>query len=72
VSVLQWTVTTTPARALADWRGKPGLAGQSPPARVKERVLAEVEAWARRELGDLESEESAAQTYVLEGVRLAV
>jgi hypothetical protein len=68
VAVTQWTVTVTPADALADWRSKPGLGGREIPPSLQARVLDEVEAWARRAFDDLEDEERAPYTYVVQGV----
>jgi SAM-dependent methyltransferase len=60
----------SPARALADWRGKPGLAGIDIAPAVKQRVLDALETWAARTFGSLETTVGSDESFVLEGARL--
>jgi len=71
-AVARWPARHSPRRSLASWRGKLGLGGLVLPPGVQESVLDELEAWALRTFGDLDAESTAEETYVLEGVRLAV
>lgn len=53
------------------WRTKNGLAGLTLPRDDRETLLDALEAWARREVGDLDTEVEAGETYVLEGAVLS-
>jgi SAM-dependent methyltransferase len=65
-----WPAVHSPRRALADWRSKEGLGGIVLPPGVQEEVLRELEEWAVAELGGLDAERAAEESYVLEGARL--
>jgi ubiquinone/menaquinone biosynthesis C-methylase UbiE len=65
-----WPVQHSAAQMLASWREKPGLAGLEL-VDVKERILAQLAAWAQDTFGSLEAVQSAEEKYVLEGVRLS-
>jgi SAM-dependent methyltransferase len=68
-AVVRRPARQAPREALAQWRGKLGLGGVVLPPGVQEEVLEELEAWAVRELGDLDAERESEESYVLEGVR---
>ena len=74
VTVAHWRRTTTAARLLAAWEGKPQLSssarGRALPAEQRAAVLHKLTEWARREFGDLECPQEFAEAYVLQAVRL--
>ncbi len=70
VAVATWPVVERPADSLASWREKPGLAGTTVPAAVKNAVLEHLEAWARERFGDLEAGREAEESYELAAVEL--
>jgi len=67
--VSRWQAAATARGALADWAGKPGLAGTDPPPEVKSRVLAEVAGWAASRWGDVDREHQGEEAFALDGVR---
>lgn len=68
-AVARWPVTATVRDAVDGWKAKDSLGGVTPPAHVRDAVLAELDRWADAlgPAGSITSEE----TYVLEGVRFA-
>lgn len=66
----RWAVSAAPRDSLEAWAGKEGLAGTRPPPGVRDEVLAELGAWAQRELGGLDRPRASQERYVIEGVRL--
>lgn len=70
VAVATWPVIERPSDSLASWREKPGLAGTTVPAAVKDEVLHHLEAWARERFGDLEAGRAAEESYELAAVVL--
>lgn len=68
--VTSWPVAERPAAALAAWRGKPGLAGVALSAALKEEVLVQLEAWARRRWANLDAAHETTERYELSGARL--
>ncbi|HEX5758251.1 MAG TPA: class I SAM-dependent methyltransferase [Thermoanaerobaculia bacterium] len=68
--VASWPTGHSPRRALADWRRKEGLGGIVLPPGVQEKVLRELEEWAAAELGGLDAEREAEESYLLEAVGL--
>ncbi len=63
----QWSVTTSPADALAAWVGKDGLAGVAVDDDTKRSVLERLRELAQRELGDLDRRVESTEEYVLSG-----
>ncbi|MEM8964603.1 MAG: class I SAM-dependent methyltransferase [Acidobacteriota bacterium] len=67
----RWPATSRPSTVIAEWRDKPGLGGvASIDPTVKHRVLDAVTAWAKDNLGDIDRDSTAEDSYVLTGVRL--
>lgn len=62
-TVAGWDAVEVPRTALADWRGKQGLAGERLDPTVQREVLDELETWARERFGDLDTGRIARQTY---------
>lgn len=65
-----WTVEERPARILAAWRDKPGLAGAALASEVQSEVLVELEDWARARFGDLSAPRPARESYELVAIDL--
>lgn len=74
ITVADWTRTTTAARLLTSWRGKPQLSsrmrGNTLDAEEQAAVMHTLTEWARRECGDLDRPQEFSETYTLHGVRL--
>jgi ubiquinone/menaquinone biosynthesis C-methylase UbiE len=68
--VATWTVAASAREVLAQW-GAMGAGGQRLDASVSAGVLAELECWAARELGDPRGIAVWEERYTLEGVRIA-
>lgn len=66
---LSYAVRETVRSSLESWRCKSGLAGRSLPADMKQRILEQLESWARR-LGAPDDEQVVEERLVLEIVRL--
>lgn len=66
VPVATWPTVETPEQALADWRSKPGLAGQPLPAVEQARLLDRLEDWARERFGDLRASVPSTESYLLD------
>lgn len=69
-TVATWTAEVRPAEVIANWRRKPGLAGESVPPELQAEVLDRLEDWARANLGDLATPRPAVETYELAVVDL--
>ena len=70
VRVAAFAVEFTPRRAIEQWREKPGLDGIGLPAALKAEILARVERFAARELGDVDAPLVSEECYVLGGVSI--
>lgn len=70
VEAAAFEVMETPARALAGWRSKAGLAGLALAAEVQEEVLGRLETWAHEQYVDLERPRPAIERYELLIARL--
>jgi methyltransferase family protein len=69
-TVATWTAEVRPAEVIANWRHKPGLAGESVPPELQAEVLDRLEDWARANLGDLATPRPAVESYELAVVDL--
>jgi len=69
-NIARWRVSTTPRQSVDSWRCLTGLAGVKVPARSRDEVLNEMEAWAEKELGGLDREVESEETYVLRSLRI--
>lgn len=65
-----WTTEQSPRDAIAAWRSKPGLGGRAIPETMKDKILDQLEAWAARELSDLDALAVVERTFEIEGVQL--
>jgi len=70
VTVATWKVLASPRQSLDSWRGLKGLGGVPVPAETKERVLAELEAWAEEAFGVLDRQLESEELYVLRALRI--
>jgi len=68
--VATWTARRAPAEVLAGWEALGGIGGIPLEADRLAAVLAQLRAWADRELGDLDTARDGPESYVLDGVRL--
>ncbi len=69
-TVATWTADVRPAEVIANWRHKPGLAGESMPPELQAAILDRLEDWARTQLGDLAVPRHAVESYELAVVDL--
>lgn len=69
-NIAQWRVSTSPRQSVDSWRCLTGLAGIKVPARSRDEVLNEMEAWAEKEFGGLDREVESEETYVLRSLRI--
>lgn len=65
-----WMVHERPADSLASWRSKEGLAGNALPTRLRNAILADLEAWARERFGDLLAVHETSESYELAAAEL--
>lgn len=70
VTVASWKVLASPLQSLDSWRCLSGLGGVAIPAETKERILAELEAWAQEAFGGLDRQFESEETYILRPVRV--
>jgi ubiquinone/menaquinone biosynthesis C-methylase UbiE len=63
-------IARSPRERLDAWRNKGGLGGLDLPADERERVLDEVERWAKEAFSDLDAPETSVESYALEGAVL--
>jgi ubiquinone/menaquinone biosynthesis C-methylase UbiE len=68
--VAQWNVSTCPRQSLDSWRCLTGLGGIGVPAKIRDEILDELEAWAVKEFGGLDQEIQSEETYVLRPLRI--
>jgi len=64
----RWTRRHAPLGSIAAWQGKEGLAGYNIPEEVKERVLAQLLAWAKARYGNLEAPLEQEEYFQLEAI----
>jgi ubiquinone/menaquinone biosynthesis C-methylase UbiE len=69
-NIARWRVSTSPRQSVDSWRCLTGLAGIKVPARSRDEVLNEMEAWAEKEFGGLDREFESEETYVLRSLRI--
>jgi ubiquinone/menaquinone biosynthesis C-methylase UbiE len=69
-SVATWTASASVEEILEGWRRVGAMGGRQLSDATRTAVLAEVESWAARELGDPGEVAAWDERYVLEGVRL--
>lgn len=70
VAVATWKVASSPRQSLDSWRSAGGLAGVPVPSETKERILAELGAWAEEAFGGLDEQFESEETYVLRPLRI--
>ncbi len=70
VEVAAWRVATSPRQSLDSWRTAGGLGGIPIPAETKERILAELGAWAEVAFGGLDERFESGERYVLKPLRI--
>lgn len=68
--VARWNVSTCPRQSLDSWRCLTGLGGIGVPAKIRDEILDELEAWAVKEFGGLDKEVQSEETYVLRPLRI--
>ncbi len=68
----QWSVPRTPNFAISAWEGKEGFWGLDLPADVKADVLAELRAWARAMIGDLDQPLEQKELFELSSIDLRI
>lgn len=66
----RWQVASTPRQSLESWRSKANLAGIELDEEIKQNVLAQLEIWAEKTFGELDTPIESEETYILQGVRL--
>jgi ubiquinone/menaquinone biosynthesis C-methylase UbiE len=64
----RWVRRHAPLDSIAAWQGKEGLAGYNIPEEVKERVVAQLLAWAKARYGNLESPLEQEEYFQLEAI----
>lgn len=65
VTVSRWKVSASARQSIASWRSLSSLGGLPVPAPVRHQILTELEAWAEKEFGGLDTEFESEETYVL-------
>ena len=65
VTVVSWKVLVSPRQSLDSWRSHKGLGGIQVPAETKERILVELEEWAREAFGGLDAKFESEEAYTL-------
>ena len=68
--IAQWRVATSPRQSVESWRCLSGLGGVKVPAKSRDEILNEMEAWAEQEFGGLDRECESEETYVLRSLRI--
>ncbi|HJP93682.1 MAG TPA: class I SAM-dependent methyltransferase [Pyrinomonadaceae bacterium] len=68
--VARWTVSTSPRQSVESWRCLAGLGGIKVPAKTRDAILDEMEAWAEQEFGGLDREIESEEKYVLRSLRV--
>ena len=68
--VARWHVSTSPRQSVESWRCLSGLGGVKVPAKTRDEILDEMEAWAEQEFGGLDSEIGSEETYILRSLRI--
>jgi ubiquinone/menaquinone biosynthesis C-methylase UbiE len=69
-SVASWHVSASPRQSVDSWRCLTGLGGIRVPAKTREEILDELEAWAEEEFGGLDQKFESEETYVLRPLRI--
>ena len=72
LQVARWNVSTSPRQSVDSWRCLTGLGGIRLPAKTREEILKELEAWAEKEFDGLDREFESEETYVLRPLRIRV
>ncbi|HYP28564.1 MAG TPA: class I SAM-dependent methyltransferase [Blastocatellia bacterium] len=70
VEVAAWDVTASPRQSLDSWRSAGGLGGTPVPPETKERILAELGAWAEGAFGGLDEQFESRDRYILRPLRI--
>jgi ubiquinone/menaquinone biosynthesis C-methylase UbiE len=65
VTVATWRASASPWHSLDSWRAPRGLGGVLIPAETKERILSELEIWAKEAFGGLHERLESEERYIL-------
>ena len=68
--VAEWSGVTTPAGVIADWTSLSRMGSVAVDPVRRQDILAELQDWARAELGDLDQPETYRERYAIDCVRL--
>jgi ubiquinone/menaquinone biosynthesis C-methylase UbiE len=68
--VAEWTGAISPAEVIADWTSLSRMGSVAVDPVRRQEILAELQDWARAELGDLTQPETYRERYVIDCVRL--
>jgi SAM-dependent methyltransferase len=68
--VAEWSGVTTPAEVISDWTSLSRMGSAAVDPIRRQEILAELQDWARVELGDLDQPETYRERYVIDCVRL--
>jgi hypothetical protein len=68
--VAEWSGTISPAEVIADWTSLSRMGSVAVDPVQRQEILAELQDWARAELGDLNQPETYRERYAIECVRL--
>jgi SAM-dependent methyltransferase len=67
--IAEWSEATTPAEVIAGWASLTRMGSVAVDPALHQQILAELEAWARQELGALDQSEVGRERYALDLVR---
>ena len=67
--VAEWSEATTPAEVIAGWASLTRMGSVAVEPALHQQILAELEVWARQELGALDQPEVGRERYALDLVR---
>jgi SAM-dependent methyltransferase len=68
--VAEWSGTISPAEVIADWTSLSRMGSVAVDPVQRQEILAELQDWARTELGDLDQRETFWERYAIDCVRL--
>ena len=68
--VAEWTGAISPAEVIADWTSLSRMGSVAVDPVSRQEILAELQDWARAELGDLDQPETYRERYAIDCVRL--
>ena len=68
--VAEWSGAISPAEVIADWTSLSRMGSVAVDPVRRQEILAELQDWARAELGDLDQPETYRERYAIDCVRL--